>query len=66
MKAEEAILTRRSTRVYSDRPVEQEKLEQVIAAGRYHLRRKSEEPQVKSLFIFPRRSGSLQDESTRQ
>lgn len=35
MKAEEAILTRRSTRVYSDRPVEQEKLEQVIAAGRY-------------------------------
>ncbi|MBR2264854.1 MAG: nitroreductase [Firmicutes bacterium] len=35
MKAEEAILTRRSTRVYSDRSVEQEKLEQVLEAGRY-------------------------------
>lgn len=35
MKTSEAILTRRSTRVYSDRPVEQEKLEQVIEAGRY-------------------------------
>ena len=35
MKTSEAILTRRSTRVYSSRPVEQEKLEQVIEAGRY-------------------------------
>ena len=34
MKTSEAILTRRSTRVYSDRPVEQQKLEQVIEAGR--------------------------------
>ena len=35
MRADEAILTRRSTRVYSDKAVEQEKLEQVIEAGRH-------------------------------
>ena len=34
MKAEEAILTRRSTRVYAETKVEQEKLERVIEAGR--------------------------------
>ena len=34
MKAEEAILTRRSTRVYAETEVEQEKLERVIEAGR--------------------------------
>ena len=35
MKVNEAILTRRSTRVYDDRSVEQEKLDLVIEAGRH-------------------------------
>ena len=35
MNVKEAILTRRSTRVYSGKDVEQEKLEQIIEAGRH-------------------------------
>ncbi len=35
MNVQEAILTRRSTRVYSDAPVEPAKLEQVLAAARH-------------------------------
>ena len=35
MNTLEAITTRRSTRKFSDKPVEQEKLDKVIEAGRY-------------------------------
>ena len=35
MNTLEAIITRRSTRKFSDKPVEREKLDKIIESGRY-------------------------------